>query len=79
MSYHFTHGSEVTFVVNFIPKTTTTTSTDFCYNSDGNYIHDDDEIKFAETTSLYSEERASIRKLYSSNEAARVQLPPTLL
>jgi len=78
MSHHFTHGSEVTFVADFIPKTTAT-STDFCYDCDGNYLHDDDEIEFAETTSLDSEERASIRKLYISNKALRVQFPPTLL
>jgi len=74
MSYHFIHGSEVTFVDDSLPKSTTTFSYDSDYNS-----NEDDDIKFAETTSLDSEERASIRKRYLSNKAARVQFPSTLL
>jgi hypothetical protein len=48
------------------------------YDSDGNYIHDD-ELELAETTSLDSAERDSIRKLYKSNKAARINFPPTSL
>ena len=77
MSYRFTYGSEVTFVNDTLPKPTTTFVQD--YDSDDNYIYDDNEIEFAETTSLDSAERASIRKLYQRNKAARVPFPPTLL
>jgi len=77
MSYRFTYGSEVTFVNDSLPKPTTTFVQD--YHSDDNYIHDDDELEFAETMSLDSAERASNRKLYLRNKAVRVQFSPTLL
>jgi len=74
MSYRFTHGSEITFVDDSLPLKS---NNNFCYDSD--YNSNEDDIEFAETMSLDSAERDSIRKLYMSNNAAKVQFSPNAL
>ena len=76
MSYHFTYGSEVENLSNQKARVTTYHTE---YDSDGNFLHDDDELELAETTSLDLAERASIQKLYQNNKNARVNFPPSML
>ena len=76
MSYQFTYGTEVEILSNQ-KACVTTYHTE--YDSDGNFVQDDDELEFADTTSLDSAERASIQKLYQSNKNATVNFPPSML
>ena len=80
MSYRFTYGSAVENMDESLRiKKESDSNYHEEYDSDGNFIHVDDDLEYAETTSLDSAERDSIRKLYQSNKAARVNSPPTSL